>query len=151
SRFVRDVYVRSGVPAEKVRIVPLGVDPAVFTPEGSTFPVPEAGVLFLYVGGTIHRKGADLLLRAYTSAFGRDDDVCLVVKDMGTGTFYADQNFGHAFRQAQADPRCPGIVYLDGELTDLQLASLYRACSCLVLPYRGEGFGLPALEAMACG
>ena len=31
------------------------------------------------------------------------------------------------------------------------LAALYRACTCVVLPYRGEGFGLPPLEGMACG
>ena len=32
-----------------------------------------------------------------------------------------------------------------------ELAGLYAACDCLVHPYRGEGFGLPIAEAMACG
>lgn len=36
-------------------------------------------------------------------------------------------------------------------MTEGQLASLYTSCHCLVAPYRGEGFGLPILEAMACG
>jgi hypothetical protein len=36
-------------------------------------------------------------------------------------------------------------------LTGEELAGLYTACDCLVLPYRGEGFGLPVAEAMACG
>jgi hypothetical protein len=40
SRFVRDVYVRSGVPAEKVRVVPPGYDPAVYTPDGPHYPLP---------------------------------------------------------------------------------------------------------------
>ena len=31
------------------------------------------------------------------------------------------------------------------------MAALYAACDCLVHPYRGEGFGLPIAEAMACG
>ena len=40
SRFVRDVYVRSGVPAEKVRVVPLSVRPDVFTPLGPSYALP---------------------------------------------------------------------------------------------------------------
>jgi hypothetical protein len=41
-------------------------------------------------------------------------------------------------------------VYIDQELPERELAGLYTACDCLVHPYRGEGFGLPVLEAMAC-
>jgi glycosyltransferase involved in cell wall biosynthesis len=45
----------------------------------------------------------------------------------------------------------PPIVYLTTDLDDADLARLYAACTVLVHPYRGEGFGLPILEAMACG
>jgi glycosyltransferase involved in cell wall biosynthesis len=40
---------------------------------------------------------------------------------------------------------------LGDPLDDKTMASLYRGCDTLVLPYRGEGFGLPLLEAQACG
>ena len=46
---------------------------------------------FLFVGGTIARKGIDILLDAYTSQFTADDDVCLVIKDFGTDSFYKGQ------------------------------------------------------------
>jgi glycosyltransferase involved in cell wall biosynthesis len=152
SRFVRDTYVRSGVPAEKVRVVPLGVDPTRFAPDGPVYPVPtEKSVRFLFVGGALERKGADLLLAAYQQAFTRADDVCLVVKDMGTRTFYYGQTKGDTFRDAVGRAEGPEIVYLDDDLTDATLAALYRACTCVVLPYRGEGFGLTPLEGMACG
>ena len=36
-------------------------------------------------------------------------------------------------------------------MDDATLASLYRGCDVFVLPYRGEGFGMPLVEAMACG
>jgi RNA polymerase sigma factor (sigma-70 family) len=152
SRFARDVYVRSGVPAEKVRVVPLGFDPEIFEALGPRLTLPTGkSHRFLFVGGALHRKGADLLLEAYLRAFTAADDVCLVVKDMGTRTFYQGQTFAEAFRQAQAVPRAPEIFYLDEDLADPQLAALYRACSWVVLPYRGEGFALSPLEGMACG
>src|SRR5579859_6258060 len=46
---------------------------------------------------------------------------------------------------------CSGIVYRDADLPLHQMAGLYTAADCLVQPYRGEGFCLPAVEAMACG
>ena len=152
SRFVRDIYVRSGVPAEKVKVVPLGYNPDVFTPEGPQYPLPtKKGTRFLFVGGTLDRKGADLLLRAYLTSFTRSDDVCLVVKNMGTKTFYYRQTFAAEFQRAASDPHAPEIIYLEDDLAEAELASLYRACNCVVQPYRGEGFALPPLEGMACG
>ncbi len=40
---------------------------------------------------------------------------------------------------------------IDDELTDEDVVRLYRSCDALAFPYRGEGFGLPMLEALACG
>ena len=51
----------------------------------------------------------------------------------------------------RATPGAPEVEYLDRPLTEEELAGLYAACDCLVSPYRGEGFGLPIAEAMACG
>ena len=45
----------------------------------------------------------------------------------------------------------PEIEYLSGEWPSEDVAALFRSCDVLVHPYRGEGFGLPMLEAMACG
>ncbi len=50
----------------------------------------------------------------------------------------------------QAPPVMPGARLL-GRVDDEQLADLYTAAGCLVFPSRYEGFGLPCLEAMACG
>jgi len=152
SAYVRNCYVDSGVPPDRVVVVPLGVNPQRFRPglEPLTLST-EKGFKFLFVGGTLHRKGVDVLLEAYRTCFTPDDDVCLVIKDMGTQTFYRSQNAGEQIRRLQADPACPEIAYLTEDLSDREIPRLYAACDCLVHPYRGEGFGLPAAEAMACG
>ena len=105
----------------------------------------------MFVGGTIHRKGYDRVLEAYIQEFSPDDDVCLVVKDMGADSFYRFGNLRGETIRARDDHSLAEIVYFDEAWTPGQLASLYTACNCLVMPYRGEGFGLPILEAMACG
>jgi FkbM family methyltransferase len=90
-------------------------------------------------------------LNAYLEEFGADEDVCLVVKDLGTDSFYRYGNFRDEIIAARNNQKLPEIIYFDESWTPGQLASLYVACNCLVMPYRGEGFGLPILEAMACG
>ncbi|MCU0878917.1 MAG: glycosyltransferase [Pirellulaceae bacterium] len=152
SQYVERVFIQSGIPSEKIRVIPWGVDPNVFAPEAEPLLLPtDKTFRFLYVGGLISRKGFDTLLAAYLQEFGPSDDVCLVVKELGSQTFYRYGNFRESLLAAQADPRQPKIVALDQPFTAGQLASLYTACDCLAAPYRAEGFGLPILEGMACG
>jgi glycosyltransferase involved in cell wall biosynthesis/tetratricopeptide (TPR) repeat protein len=152
STYVRDVYVNSGVPQEKVKIVPNGIDPEKFRPEVQPMALAtKKSFKFLFVGGTIGRKGSDALVEAYLRQFTAEDDVCLVIKDFGGKTFYSGQTMQAQIKAAQARPNAPEILYLDTELPPDALPGLYRTCDCLVHPYRGEGFGLPILEAMACG
>jgi len=152
SEYVRQVYIKSGVPAEKVFVVPNGIDPEKFQPSAAPLKLAtQKKFKFLFVGGTIGRKGPDLLLKAYLQNFTAADDVCLVIKDFGGKSVYSGQTFEAQIRAAQAIPNAPEILYLNVELPPEQLPGLYTACNCLVMPYRGEGFGLPALEAMACG
>src|SRR5215470_15362938 len=62
SNYVRDCYIQSGVPAEKVAVVPNGVNTARFYPDVSRASVPTTkSFKFLFVGGTISRKGIDVL------------------------------------------------------------------------------------------
>jgi glycosyltransferase involved in cell wall biosynthesis len=152
SSWLKECYVQSGIPEGKVVVVPNGVDCSVFRPDGERFPLATAkGCRFLFVGGTIQRKGFDLLLETYLKSFRAGDDVCLVIKAQGGGV-YGSPDVPELLRKLrEADAQAPEIEYRTDDLTEPQMAALYRACDVLVLPYRGEGFGLPIAEGMASG
>jgi len=150
SRSVRDCYLEAGVPPERVHVIPLGVDPEVFRPGLAPLALPPGpDVRFLFVGGTIFRKGIDLLLSAFARAFQPSDGVGLVIKDMGTKSFYRGQTAEASV--AGLRERGYPVEYIDRSLGEQEIAGLYAACDCLVHPFRGEGFALPVVEAMACG
>jgi hypothetical protein len=152
SSYVKKVYEDSGVPAGKVVVIPNGIDEAVFHPDAPPFSLnTNKQYKFLFVGGTIGRKGPDVLLNAFAQTFSGDDNVCLVIKDFGGKTFYNGQTLGQTIHELQSRPNSPEIEYLNSELSSEEMIGLYTACDCLVHPYRGEGFGLPVLEGMACG
>lgn len=152
SEYSRASFVEAGVAPELVHVVPNGVDLRAFHPDGPVQPLEDRrATVFLYVGGTIYRKGIDLLLAAYGKAFTADDDVLLVIKGVGAGTYYRGQTAEGAIDAFRAQPGAPALRLFDEELPYAEVAPLYRAADCLVQPYRGEGFCLPALEALACG
>jgi len=177
SETVRAMYLAAGLDPERVVVLPNGVDLERFSPDGERFDLsaasqsadgaatagavgsgarapagdlPQDATRFLFVGGLIWRKGPDVLLDAWRSAFAGRDDVVLVVKDVGANGVYRDGE-REQIRAHAASGALPRVVLIEDELDEQQLAGLYRACDVLVHPYRGEGFAMPVLEAMACG
>ncbi len=160
TNWVKQCFVQSGVPEERVSVIPLGINPNLFNPGLTPYDFSKNPLTrhikpdtytFLFVGGTIPRKGIDVLLDAYDRGFTARDNVTLIIKDFGTTSFYANQGMSAVVRGMQAKPGGANIVYLTEEMSEAEIASLYAACDCLVHPYRGEGYGLPIAEAMACG
>ena len=142
----------AGVHPERIRVVPHGVDPQVFTPDGPRYDLPSTKKLaFLFVGGMSFRKGTDTLLKAWRKAFTASDDVVLVLKDHSKDLFYRDDTVRHALADLKADPGAAEVIHIDGFLPEMELAALYRACDVAVFPYRAEGFCIPILECMASG
>jgi glycosyltransferase involved in cell wall biosynthesis len=151
SEYVKHMYVAGGIEPDRVAVVPNGVDTELFTPDGERYPLDAPdGTRFLFVGGLIERKAPELLVAAYLDAFQGRDDVCLVIKSSGAGEIYADADLGR-LGEYQRQRAVPRIVHIDDDLSDERMAALHRACDVMVLPYRGEGFCMPALEAMASG
>jgi glycosyltransferase involved in cell wall biosynthesis/tetratricopeptide (TPR) repeat protein len=144
--------VASGVPADRIQVFPNGVDELVFGPLGPTLDLPTAKThKILFVGGTIWRKGIDLLVDAYDAAYRPEDDVCLIVKDFGEKGVYRECSGTQQLRARARRKDRPELLLLDQELDDREMAALYRTCDVLVHPYRAEGFAMPVAEAGACG
>jgi glycosyltransferase involved in cell wall biosynthesis len=156
SEHVRRMYLDAGLEPDRVAVVPNGVDLSHYSPEGPKLDLDGAGgggVRFLFVGGAIARKGIDVLLSAFGEAFAGRDDVSLIVKDFGADGVYRGGDRAELLRMVAEGGRggVPRVVHLTQTLADDEVAALYRACDVLVHPYRGEGFAMPVLEAMACG
>ncbi len=152
SRWIERQALESGIDRSRLRLVPLGFDPAQFAPDGEIYPLSTGKRFhFLFTGATIQRKGIDVLIEAYSSEFDARDDVCLVIKDHTGDVFYDGISYRQQIEAAGARSTAPAILYLDRFLTDAQLASLYRACDVGVFPYRAEGFSLPILEMVGTG
>jgi glycosyltransferase involved in cell wall biosynthesis len=150
SAHVREMYLQAGIEPDRVHVVPNGVDLERFAPEGPALELgasAAAPLRFLFVGGAIDRKGIDVLLAAWQHAFADRGDVQLIVKDFGADGVYRGADRSAIAARAQAG----SLVHLDADLDDAEMAALYRACDVLVHPYRGEGFAMPVLEAMASG
>jgi glycosyltransferase involved in cell wall biosynthesis len=151
STYNRDAYLEAGMLAERVAVVPHGVDSAIFTPNGPKAALGSGDFRFLFVGGTLSRKGIDVLVNAYGRAFSRRDPVVLTIKDMSSANFYKGQTRSEDLRALAQRTDIARIEYVDAIVPDEAMAQLYRASNVLVHPYRGEGFAMPVLEAMACG
>jgi FkbM family methyltransferase len=111
-------------------------------------PRPTGPTTFLHVSSCFPRKGVDALLAAYARAFRRGDPVRLVVKGFpNPHNDVADQ----LARLRAADPDLAEVELVDEDLDEAALLALYRDADAVVLPTRGEGYNLPAAEAMAAG
>ncbi|HKV39430.1 MAG TPA: glycosyltransferase, partial [Blastocatellia bacterium] len=151
SKHVLDALRHSGV-AIPARVVHAGVEESYEGNGPAGKPLSEMvtrkSCRFLHVSSGFPRKGCDLLIRAYSSEFSANDDVCLIVKTF-PNVHNAVAGQIEAARRAKRD--CPEIVHIDRDIGGLDLKGLYQSATCLVHPARAEGFGLPVAEAMLAG
>ncbi|HVA88821.1 MAG TPA: glycosyltransferase family 1 protein [Chloroflexota bacterium] len=146
----RDVIQLLGVPEERVRVIPLGVDDRLREPVDPetiaafriAHDLPEH--FYLYIGSLEPRKNLVRLVEAYGLARQAGVDWPLVLAG-GKGWLY--EEIFTRIQELGLEPhiRLPGYVLYE----DLPL--WYNAASVFVYPSLYEGFGLPVAEAMTCG
>jgi glycosyltransferase involved in cell wall biosynthesis len=129
-----DVESHFGVSPDRIRVTPLGVDEIFFHPPSLPALVNEPYVLF--VGSEQPRKNLERLEQAMVLLRARGYPHLLVTAGADA---WGRVDIGQSFLRRM------------GNVSDEQLVSLYAHSSCLAIPSIHEGFGLPAMEAMAAG
>lgn len=147
SSFNKQTFIDSGL-KKPVFVIPLGVNPDFYNPKINAYrPTDRFTFVGVFEWGT--RKGPDILLRAYHKAFSKQDDVLLIAKVINTDP---GLNIRQELNKLDLPADGPPVSLLyNQELPTYQMGSLYRSADCLVSPTRGEGWGMPIIEAMACG
>lgn len=156
SRFNMRTFTAGGVDPAKLRLVPGGIDAKRFHPGEEPLNLPQKRSFnFLSVFDWSSRKNYRALLSAYLSEFTADDDVALILKAYQLISTSADIPSEIAWvierEHGLSLERAPAIIVLNGFMAQEAMVRLYAAANCFVLPTRGEGYGRPFLEAMACG
>ncbi len=137
----RDIVAQMGVAADRLHIVPVGVDPEIFHPMPEVARVP--GRLMTTTSSDVPMKGLIPLLEALAKVRTERADARLVI-----------------IGKPKDKSRIPGVIerlglqdaveYVSGVTTE-RIVELYAEAEVAVVPSLYEGFSLPAIEAMACG
>lgn len=149
-----DIVRELAVPAARVRAVWLAADPA-YCPE----PQPDDHVILgrlglqpgylLYLGGFDVRKNLSAVMAAFAWVYRQFPDSRLVVAGRLPET---DTPFAPDPRRLAREAGLPeAAVCFTGFVAEADKPALYRGTRAFLFPSRYEGFGLPALEALACG
>ena len=152
----RDIVNHLHIPAKRVHTVYLAAPKNFFPPTNpevcenlrTKYRLPESYVL--YLGGFHKRKNVHHLLTAWTWAHSSMPDGCHLViagslPKQKTGRFF------HDLPAIATTQESSESVHFIGRIDEADKLKLYQGASCFVFPSTYEGFGLPPLEAMACG
>lgn len=145
-----DVVRVTGIAADRVTVIPHGVDHAAFHPRPTPGEADEVRAragerpFFLYVGGFDARKAVPELIRAFGAVADRIDESLVVVGQMRPA-------WEGEIREAIAACGAPDRVLLPGFVPSALLPALYRAATAHAMVSTYEGFGMTVLEAFACG
>jgi glycosyltransferase involved in cell wall biosynthesis len=149
--------LRSQLPGMPIHSMNPGVDCDLYKQEGEKFDIGyDSTFIFLSVFVWSYRKGYDVLLRAFMDEFSAEDRVTLLLLtryNQGTHISGGDKikEDIDAVVSLYPNKQSPHVARIKRNLRENEMPKLYRAADAFVLPTRGEGIGLPPMEASLCG
>ena len=159
SSWVKEMYVRDGIKAEKIEVLPVGCDTDSFIPFAKDDPkilavrdalgISPDQLMILTVGGDAASKGAQEVMQALAIIDAKAPDwkyVCKVWPQPRT----KNQNLADLEMALQLGIE-KNVTYATNTISRNFMPYLIGACDIYAAPSRLEGFGMPQVEAGACG
>jgi len=141
SLFCKEEFEKAGVTVP-IHYIPHCINLDLYHPNVN-FDKQFGKFTFMFMGTWRKRKGYDVLLRAWENEFKSSEPVRLIIK---TDRAPKAQNYCKQFVKNAAE-----IQILDNSISEQDMPCFMKAADCVVLPSRGEGFGLVGLQALALG
>lgn len=141
SQIQREILVELGVPAERVAVIPNGVDSVKYSPGPSGLKREFKGKrIFVYQGRIAREKNIEALLKAWKQSEMGEDSLLLIVGDgplaASLQTIYGEED---------------GVIWLGYIANEERRIEILRGADVFILPSLVEGLSLSLLEGMACG
>ena len=137
---INDIHKDMGVSRDRMRLVPVGVDPDLFKPMPNVARKP--GQLITTASADVALKGLSFLLEAMAQLRAQGREIRL--------TIIGKPRPGHSMDLIESLGLKPYIDFVSG-VPDERIVELYAEAELAVVPSLYEGFSLPAIEAMSTG
>ena len=162
SNWSSEGFLASGADPTRLRVVPLGVDPAIFHPVShddrneyrNDRKIGENDFVFVFIGAMTGNKNPELAIRTFAAVL-RDHPRCRLLLKGSDSLYPSYQLFKSAMLASLSGVDFGNVfsrlTYIGDDLSVAEMAKLYQLSDCYISPYKAEGFNLPVLEAAACG
>lgn len=157
SNFNRDYWIKNnGIEEDKIKNIGFGINRQRFYPIENNNIINKSNFTFITNGDFVERKGFDILLKAYIEEFNNNEDVCLILKTHYAGFTISHQRLlkdkiKNLIQEYSKGKQHPKILFFGDKIDQDEMVQYYNQGNCFILPSRGEGLGMPFLEALACG